>query len=156
MPRGRTAVPDLLKRRRQGDAYKDPITPDPPEWLSIDAMTEWARLHPVLVERGHLGRVDRNAFAIYCQLIGIWKLLSEELARQPATTQGSEGQPRLNPLLRYHGEIVDRIRMFSEQFGFTPASRSKVDDNKEGDEASDLEKFLGRKTTDLAPDLEER
>jgi P27 family predicted phage terminase small subunit len=154
MPRGRTAVPEHVKRNKNGVPYKDPVTPDCPEWLSQDARAEWERLEPVIVERGLLGRVDRSAFAIYCQLVGIWKLTSEVMNSQELITAGCEGQPKLNPLARYQAEVMDRIRQFSEQFGFTPASRNKIDASAENEEASELDKFL--QGAALADDREER
>jgi P27 family predicted phage terminase small subunit len=138
----RTAVPENVKRNQGKITFKDPVTPECPDYLSDDAKAEWARLAPILAERGLLGRVDRTGFEIYCQLHSLWKLTVEATKNREPVTQGCEGQPKLDPMIRFQGELVDRLIRYLQEFGFTPSSRNKVAAPAENNEASALDEFL--------------
>ena len=97
---------------------------DCPGWLVSTAKEEWKRVTPELGRLGLLSVVDVPAFAAYCQAYQRWReaehAVSVAIAAgglSVAVSQGLEGMAR------------ERCRLMmraAAEFGFTPASRSRV------------------------------
>lgn len=124
-------MPTRLKQLRGNPGKRAPRKePEPkaaeltaPAWIDGDARKEWDRIAPELGRLGLLTIVDVPALAGYCVAYQRWR--EAELAVKKcgtdglavAITQGLEGMAR------------DRLRLMkamAAEFGFTPASRSKV------------------------------
>lgn len=52
--------------------------PDPPNHLSPGAKREWHRLAPEVHARGHLIRIFRAAFEMYCSVLSEWADAEEQ------------------------------------------------------------------------------
>jgi phage terminase small subunit len=94
------------------------LSHEPPDWLSDEARAVWARLAPGLTMVGVLTEVDRDIFAIYCDMVAQY-----EIARR-------EGQT-MTPA------FVGQIRGLASEFGLNAAARSKIvtprkDDDQKG------------------------
>jgi P27 family predicted phage terminase small subunit len=113
------------KRKNRAEPQPTAAAPTCPDWLDGDAAKEWKRIVPELERLGLLSVVDIPAFAGYCVAYQRWREAEQAvraMAAGPgglalAIGQGLEGMAR------------DRLRLMktlAEQFGFTPASRTRV------------------------------
>ncbi len=98
--------------------------PSAPAWLHREAKREWRRVAPELYQLGLLTRVDRAAFAGYCQLYSRWWEAERELRKLKGLTT-DEGKPR--PQIRIARESLEAMRRFCTEFGFTPAARTRIE-----------------------------
>jgi P27 family predicted phage terminase small subunit len=82
--------------------------PEPPSFLSPDAVAEWRKVAPELHRLHMLTTVDVMPLAAYCQAYGKWKQAEEQLAREAEadpdgaalTITDANGAVRTNPLVR--------------------------------------------------------
>lgn len=119
------------------------VLPDPPDWLNDDALAEWARAGAELVGLGLMARIDRAAFANYCQSFGqLCQLERTFLQRQIAAAQAAadpvEGmaQPffvktptgfdRESKIVKLIAELREQVHRYGQSFGLSPAARMRV------------------------------
>ena len=95
-----------------------------PGWLEGEAKDEWDRMAPELGRLGLLTVVDLRAFAGYCQSYRRWREAERAVSAMIAAggltmaiSQGLEGMAR---------ERLRLMMRLAAEFGFTPASRSRV------------------------------
>ena len=133
MAKGRKPKPAAVKALT-GNPGKRPIPKEPkvepglpscPSHLSGPARTEWKRLAPELDKLGLLRRIDRAAFAAYCEAYATW-VEAKKLIKAHGLIYAREGLLKKNPAVDIARDAMVQIRHFAEQFGLTPASRSKV------------------------------
>ena len=112
--------------------------PDPPDFLSEEALEEWQRVAAEMYDLGLLSKIDRAAFAAYCQAYGRWRQAEEalgKLAAKDKTASGlmiktKNGNAIQNPLVgTANRAMADAMRLAAE-FGMTPSSRSRIDTDK--------------------------
>lgn len=150
--RGRKPKPTALKEL-EGNPGKRPLNdrepkpekkaPPCPKWLNDDAKKEWRRLAKKMETLGVLTEVDMSAFAAYCVAYSRWKQTEEEIDRMGQTayiTQTKTGRfPQVDIAQKYFN-IMERC---AEQFGLTPASRSRlVGEMTQADADSEMEAIL--------------
>lgn len=146
---GRKPKPTELKRlegnpgkRRLNENEPQPaVGCDAPEWLTPGAAAEWGRVYPELIRLGLLTIVDRAAFAAYCLAVDVM----ERATRAMAPTEENPLPELTEKLTRATGaealrrEAMKTIKSFATEFGFTPASRSRIEVKMpEGDELEAL------------------
>ena len=78
-----------------------------PDWLTGEALAVWNRVAPCLETNGMLTKPDADALAIYCDVVGRYV----EIRRSGETA----------PM-----NLVQQMRQLASEFGFTPASRTRV------------------------------
>jgi P27 family predicted phage terminase small subunit len=107
--------------------------PEPPEFLSSDAVTEWRKVAPELHRSRMLTAFDVMPLAAYCAAFSRWKAAEEELAREAAqdprkalTVTDAKGVMRPNPLLRLSRAAAAEMVKIAGQFGMSPAARSRI------------------------------
>ena len=98
-----------------------------PDWLSPVAQEEWARLSPELIRIGLLTSADETEFAIYCQAYAELIEAEFELVATGKTQVTKDGFCRKSPWLSVRDEAWKRLHQAAQQFGLTPASRSKIE-----------------------------
>ena len=110
--------PEPLKKQR---------TPSPPRKLSKVAKAEWKRLAKELHRLGLLTVVDVTMLEMYCLAYGRW-MDAEEHVRLEGTIVLSplKETPMQNPYLSIANRAMEQMLKLSQEFGFTPASRSKI------------------------------
>lgn len=154
--RGRPPKPSHLKLVT-GNPGKRPIQEDwvkpkarvkplaPPEHLDALAAKEWKRLAGQLTTLGTLTDIDRAAFSAYCQAWSIYVHAQEaidDLARKDDSGMGAmlittkSGNTIQNPLLGIRNQAMKNMVRYAAEFGFTPASRVRVQDAAPGAAAS--------------------
>jgi P27 family predicted phage terminase small subunit len=104
---------------------------EPPSWLAPGAIAEWRRVYPELESLGLVTVVDQAALACWCVAV-------DNLARATAALAPTEDNPRPEIQIAPSGyecvsgaELMRRqamkdIRAFCQEFGFSPAARSRV------------------------------
>ena len=137
--RGRRPKPSALKvqdishrRPNEREPQPTPGAPDPLEWLSAAAREEWLRVSPELERMGLLTRVDMAALAAYAQSYAHY-VEAERLIREHGLTVAIRDDkgilksvlpvPEVNISLK----MLDKIRAFAGEFGFTPSARSRIE-----------------------------
>lgn len=123
----------------------DPVTHlNPPEWLNEVAKAEWRRVAPQLFAQDLFSEVDHASLSAYCVAFSRWQqaemmvqqqidgaarpvaganALDLPLAMEFRTPQGYAQQiPQIGTANTY----LDKMRALAAEFGFTPASRSRL------------------------------
>jgi P27 family predicted phage terminase small subunit len=144
MKPGRRPTPVRLKllrgnpgQRRIGDVFDPPKPPkplEPPDFLTGRALEEWHRVAPSLTVMGLLCELDVMPLASYCTACGRWidaETLLKELANlddkaKGLLVRGSKGQARANPLIQVSREAAADMIRAADEFGFSPAARSRI------------------------------
>lgn len=106
---------------------KPPVElPTQPRHLTAEARAEWDRLAPVLMRLKLLTRLDRAAFAAYCQAWARHVEAEEQLAKASALAFTASGYPIINPWATISKQAVDQMARFLGEFGLTPAARTRI------------------------------
>jgi P27 family predicted phage terminase small subunit len=80
----------------------------------------------VLVRLKLLTRLDRAAFAAYCQAWARHVEAENELAKASALAFTHNGYPIVNPWQTISKQAVDQMSRFLAEFGLTPAARTRI------------------------------
>lgn len=151
--RGRKPKPTAIKLV-EGNPGKRPLNtnepkpkskaPSCPKWLEGEAKKEWRRLAKQMEQLGILTEVDRAAFAGYCQAYARWKDAEEFISKHGAIVKTPSGYWQQVPQVSIAQQYLKQMSKLSEQFGLTPASRSRiVADSTQGDAGDEMESLLG-------------
>lgn len=133
--RGRKPKPTALKElegnpgKRQLNANEPKPAaraPSCPKWLEDDAKKEWRRLAKQMELLGVLTEVDMAAFAGYCQAYARWKAAEEFISKHGAIVKTPSGYWQQVPQVSIAQQYLKQMSKFCEQFGLTPASRSRI------------------------------
>lgn len=103
--------------------------PDCPVWLPKTAKKYWKQIAPELVKAGLIGVVDGAAFIAHCDSMGKF----EEVTRRLKTIEDTldetpQGYQVQSALFTVRNKLWDQVMKSSNEFGLTPAARSKVKD----------------------------
>ena len=151
--RGRKPVPTELKVLK-GNPGKRPLNkkePKPikkaplcPKWLDPDAKKEWKRLASKMERLGILTEVDMAAFAGYCQSYARWKENEEFITKNGSLVRTPSGYWQQVPQVSIAQQYLKQMGRFAEQFGLTPASRSRlIADDPANGPMDEMDKLLG-------------
>lgn len=151
--RGRKPKPTALKelegnpgKRALNKNEPKPLSkaPNCPKWLENDAKKEWRRLSKQMEQLGILTEVDMAAFAGYCQSYARWKAAEEFISKNGAIVRTPSGYWQQVPQVSMAQQYLKQMNKFCEQFGLTPASRSRiVADNTKIVTDDEMEQLLG-------------
>lgn len=142
-------------KRKSNAREPRPGVPEVPAELKGEALAEWKRIVPVLEKMAVLTTADGAALAAYCRLHAL--NLKAELAIAKygiviaKVDDAGVSTLKKNPAVAIVEATSRLIRSFLQEFGLTPAARSKVAANEGRDlepdvQAQDqLQDFLDRK-----------
>lgn len=140
---GRNPKPTALKKL-QGNPGKRrlpvaeptpaPALPTCPAHIKGKARAEWRRISVELVKMGLLTHVDRAALAAYCSAYGRWSEAEGFIKTEGLTITTPNGFVIPSPYVGIANKAIDQMGKFASQFGFTPASRSRISLPKEAAE----------------------
>jgi P27 family predicted phage terminase small subunit len=112
------------------------VAPSPPKHLVGEALKEWKRISPELLELGLLTRIDRAALAMYCDY---WALYVAMRARIQKAMRDAPDDPhaglfdktpqgyRMQSVEAQHmNRAAEQCLKFMTEFGMSPSSRSRV------------------------------
>lgn len=119
--------PGKRKLNESEPEYKPGATP--PDWLDDRARKEWDKLARELESVGLLTSVDANQFGLYCQAVADYEDLLLRVRNEGWTTTTSNGNIVQHPAVGAMNKAAERVHKYSQQFGFTPASRTRVQTN---------------------------
>ena len=151
--RGRKPTPTAIKelegnpgKRKLNDKEPRPEkkAPSCPKWLESEAKKEWRRLAKKMELMGVLTEVDMAAFAGYCQAYARWKEAEEFITQHGTIVKTPSGYWQQVPQVSIAQTYLKVMNRFAEQFGLTPAARSRIvaDTTSSGSE-DELEALLG-------------
>lgn len=133
--RGAKPTPTALRRAngnpgKRGYNAQEPTPeqnlPNCPPHLNDAGREEWHRLAAEMNALGILTRIDRAAFAAYCQCYGRWVEAEDKLAETPMLFKTKTGYVQQSPWLSIANKQLELMGRYAAEFGMTPASRPRV------------------------------
>lgn len=130
-----------------------PISPMCPTWLNADAKRMWKKLVPALEKMRLVTSIDGEALAAACQSYGIWVECEKYFKKKDddgklfgrtylyENKNGSVNElPR--PQVAIGNKALSEFRAFCSEFGLSPASRTRIEIPKFGEEDDPMERLL--------------
>jgi P27 family predicted phage terminase small subunit len=161
---GHNRKPSALKKiqgnpgKRKANKHEpkpQPGTPEMPSDLAGEAKAEWIRVSPILDKMGVLTRADGAALKAYCKLHALNSRAEAAIEKYGIVVAKLDevgvSTLKKNPAVSIFESTSRLIRSFLQEFGLTPASRSKVAASEGRDLEPDvkaqdqLQDFLDRK-----------
>ena len=133
--RGRRPTPTRLKvltgnpgkRPLNADEPKPEVAiPDCPVELGPVARREWDRMAPQLASLRILTQLDRAALAAYCGAYAMWAEATEAIQKYGTMVKSPTGYPVQSPYVAIANRQAEIMMRIAAEFGFTPASRSRI------------------------------
>ena len=98
----------------------------------------------ILEQMGLLTEMDMAAFAGYCQAYARWKEAEAFITQHGSIFQTPSGYVQQVPQVSIAQTYLKVMSKFAEQFGLTPAARSRiVADNSVNNPSDEMEQLLG-------------
>lgn len=123
------------------------VVPEPPTHLAAEALEEWQRIAPLLVEEGLLTNLDRAGLAAYCVAYGRWVEAEEHVRKLGVLVKSPGGFPIHSPYLSIANRAMEQMHRLLAEFGMSPSSRSRVT-GKRQEEKDPFEDFGGLRVVD--------
>jgi len=141
---------DRADRTNHSEPKPDLNRPEVPPHLSDEAKVEWGRVCEEAYALGILSNLDRAGLAAYCQAYGRWVQAERALAmmaeRDPVTRglmiKTTNGNAIQNPLVGTANKAMQDMVRYAAEFGFTPASRSRISAQERDDKADPAAKYF--------------
>ena len=93
---------------------------------------------------GILTEVDMAAFASYCQAYSRWKAAEDFISKHGSIVKTPSGYWQQVPQVSIAQQYMKQMTKLCEQFGLTPASRSRiVADTKRNEYIDEMDEILG-------------
>lgn len=108
-------------------SFKSGIQHTAPSWLDAQGRREWRKIIGEIRAIGMGKTVDATALALYCDAVSRYRRLRELVETEGDSVPTVNGGVQRNPNSVAMREAAEYIHKAGQQFGFTPASRSKVD-----------------------------
>jgi P27 family predicted phage terminase small subunit len=138
--RGRKPKPTIIKaaegnpgkrRLNANELIEDVAAPRRPPWLSRPAKREWSRLVKILMRKRVLRQEDQVMLGILCEAYATMLDARKELRAMQGKGRSkmlakSGNATVVNPLLYVIRDQIQTIHRIAEQFGLTPAARSRL------------------------------
>ena len=103
-----------------------PESPECPPELGPVARREWDRLVGELGKLKLVTNLDRAALAAYCGAYALWSEATEAIQKYGTMVKSPSGYPIQSPYLAIANRQAELMMRISAEFGFTPASRSRI------------------------------
>ena len=139
MTRGPQPKPTATKRlegnpgkRKLNDREPDPtLGCAPPPWLPLGARVEWERVYPELSSLGLVTVVDQAALACWCLAVDSLERSTKMLCQthechNPEIQITDKGYECVSGAELMRRQAMKDIRAFCQEFGFSPAARSRI------------------------------
>lgn len=156
---GRPKKPDAVKAKQgtlrpsRVNANPVPATvvdmiPPAPEWLDKVGQDEWIEKTRVLHKMGMLERADLTLLAAYCNEWSIYIMADKEMRAGPngriyVVKDGRKIKYAASmPWVKIAKDALEQVLKIGAEFGFSPASRSKISIPKQEQEESKISKLL--------------
>jgi P27 family predicted phage terminase small subunit len=117
---------DRADRMSKNEPKPEIELPDMPTHLGRDARIEWKRTGPTLVAQGLISQRDMAAFSMYCTAWGDYVKAERMKKRSGHTIITPNGSEQISPWVSISKHSMLIAHKFAIEFGFTPASRTRV------------------------------
>lgn len=108
--------------------------PEPPDWLSEEALAEWDRVVPQLEALDLLKTADRAMLVAYCETWDMYMTAVLKVRAEGMTiTNPESGLERKHPVLAVVTEMAGLLRGFAREFGLTPSAEGGLVKAPKGD-----------------------
>jgi P27 family predicted phage terminase small subunit len=97
------------------------IPPDPPEWLTDEARSEWERVVPGLTRLDLLKPEDRAALAAYCESWATFVAATARVAADGLTIEAKQGTLP-HPAVGIARAAGRELRAWAAHFGLSPSA----------------------------------
>ena len=114
-----------------------------PKFLEPEAKREWRRLAKEMETLGILTEEDRASFAAYCQAYARWKEAEEFISKHGPIVKTPSGYWQQIPQVSIAQTYMKIMNKLAEQFGLTPASRSRIIAGEGSRAVDDMDELLG-------------
>jgi phage terminase, small subunit, putative, P27 family len=120
-----------LKAPRKDEPQLPPVSADfdePPPELREDsrAITEWARVVPILRTCGIISHVERGALIALCQQWSRYLEAQHRIHTLGMVVKLHTGVPAVNPYLKVSDRALTHCRHLWTELGLTPSGRSRM------------------------------
>ena len=143
-----TAILELRgSRRAEGRAGepRPPVkAPTCPARLKGEAKKEWVRVVKQLKAMAVLAEIDRALLAAYCEAWAELDAIERKMASQPEgglLISTSNGNIIQSPLVGIRNRAVERLGRLAQQFGMSPAARTRLATGEAPAEEDDFTKW---------------
>jgi P27 family predicted phage terminase small subunit len=127
MPAGlRILTGSHLERLNDAEPIPFDNEPDAPAEAAPEVLEVW---HSTVRELRHmrtLARCDADALRAYCEAVVQHRRASRTLAQSELLLKGLHGGPVRNPAIAIQRDAANLVRQFAQEFGLTPASRTRI------------------------------
>lgn len=96
--------------------------PEPPDWLSEEALALWRRLAPALDRLDVLKDEDREAFTAYCETWATYVKALRLVRSHGLTCKHPQTGQHKNPAVGIVETAGGQLMRFAREFGLTPAA----------------------------------
>ena len=138
-----------LVRKGRGDREPQPAKELPrcPSWLDKSSRAAWRVLAPALHECGILTKIDRNPLARYCRFWTRWRRAEDWIEENGSAypLKDADGKTRrimTFPQVAIANALALQLTRLEQEFGMTPASRSRLTLEQAELERDPLKEFL--------------
>ena len=101
--------------------------PEPPEWLSPDALAEWNRVVPGLEELDLLKSADGAVLAAYCETWADYVAAVRQVRAEGLTLVNPDsGRVHKHPAVGVAETARAHLRVLAAEFGLTPSSEQRL------------------------------
>lgn len=123
----------------------------PPDWLTPEAREEWDRIVPELERLKLITQIDLAMLTAYCVQWGVYVKAARQLARQGLTFKSKNKQGATyqgtRPQFSIAVRALEQCRMLAQEFGLTPAARTKLKVEASETPRNPFTKFVGGKVS---------
>lgn len=116
--------------------------PNPPSYFNKWALSEWSVVWVFLSEYKLATMVDVSLVCAYCREMGLYHECCTELEKQGLVTSTPSGRKVTNPLVEVGNSALKNAERLANQFGFTPAARSRIQMKKVEKESDPFQDLL--------------
>lgn len=143
MGKGRKPTPSHLKvvrgtnradRQNKFEPTPGAFSIEPPDHLSERGREAWHFAVDVLGRMGVLTEADAWAVELLCEARSDWISARDDIAANGATYQTEAGLVKANPAVAHRNDASRRLQSLLSEFGFSPASRAKVQASQDSQE----------------------
>lgn len=136
--------PGHRKRNRSQVEFEAADPMNPPASLNAVGREEWLRVAPVLARAGLMTVVDTVALAAYCQCYARYLEAEQFLEANGITFTVRDDKGVIKgrwpmPEVAIAVKMLDKVRQFASEFGFTPSARGRLELDKVGGNLGEME-----------------
>jgi P27 family predicted phage terminase small subunit len=89
--------------------------------------------------------LDRSALAAYCNAYGLWAEATEAIQKYGTMVKSPTGYPIQSPYVSIANRQAEIMMRIASEFGFTPASRSRISAPAEDRSQAGLFDLVGKR-----------